>query len=178
MLLDTCDKYSARYLFQTLKIMISKASARYIRIGPRKVRKVMDLVRGMSAVKADALLSNLSKRPCIYIKRVLKSAVDSADKRFHVPASSLYISMIKADQGPVIKRFRAASMGRASEVLHRTTHIILELDKIKVPETNITKIAEKTEKKIAGKKAKTAVSSSAHVENKIEKKRKVKTKEK
>jgi large subunit ribosomal protein L22 len=114
--------------------VITKASAKYIRISTRKVRKVMDLIRGMPAVKADALLNNLSKRPCLYIKRVLKSAVDSADKRFHVPASSLYISLIKADQGPLIKRFRAASMGRATEILHRTTHIILELDKIKVYE--------------------------------------------
>ena len=114
--------------------MITKASAKYIRISTRKTRRVMDLVRGMPVVKAEALLDNLSKRPCLYIKRVLRSAVDSADKRFHVPASSLYISLIRADQGPLIKRFRAASMGRATEVLHRTTHIMLELDKIKVHE--------------------------------------------
>lgn len=158
--------------------MITKASAKYIRIGPRKVRKVMDLVRGMNAVKADALLSNLSKRPCIYIKRVLRSAVDSADKLFHIPASGLYISMIRADNGPIIKRFRAASMGRASEFLHRTTHIILELDKIKVQEKKVIKIAEKTEKKATGKKAKTAAPISAHAEHKPEPKRKVKIKEK
>jgi len=129
--------------------MISNASARYIRIGTRKVRKVMDLVRGMPVLKAEALLSNLSKRPCLYIKRVLKSAVDSADKRLHIPASSLYISVIKADQGPIIKRFRAASMGRASGIKHRTTHIILELDKIKTaePARNLEKTAEPTRKK-------------------------------
>ncbi|MDP2911712.1 MAG: 50S ribosomal protein L22 [Candidatus Omnitrophota bacterium] len=121
--------------------MITKASAKYIRISTRKTRRVMDLVRGMPVVKAKALLDNLSKRPCLYIKRVLMSAVDSADKRFHVPASSLYISLIKADQGPLIKRFRAASMGRATEILHRTTHIILELDKIKVQEKK-TAVAE------------------------------------
>jgi large subunit ribosomal protein L22 len=107
----------------------------------------MDLVRGMSVVKAEALLNNLSKRPCLYIKRVLKSAVDSADKLFHIPASSLYISLIKADQGPIIKRFKAASMGRASEFLHRTSHIIIELDKIKVPEKKVIVESEKTEKK-------------------------------
>jgi large subunit ribosomal protein L22 len=158
--------------------MITKASAKYIRISPRKVRRVMDLVRGMNVVKADALLSHLSKRPCIYIKRVLKSAVDSADKLFHVPASSLYISLIRADQGPIIKRFRAASMGRASECLHRTAHIIIELDKIKVPEKKIVVDAEdNAEKKIAKKKLKSAVSSE-HVEHKTETKRKVKLKEK
>lgn len=133
--------------------MISKASAKYIRISPRKTRKVMDLVRGMSVMKAEALLNNLSKRPCLYIKRVLKSAVDSADKISHIPASSLYISLIKADQGPIIKRFKAASMGRASEFLHRTTHIILELDKIKVVEKKI-KVAEKPQETKTKKKSK------------------------
>jgi len=140
--------------------MITKASAKYIRISTRKVRKVMDLIRGMPAVKADALLNNLSKRPCLYIKRVLKSAVDSADKRFHVPASSLYISLIKADQGPLIKRFRAASMGRATEILHRTTHIILELDKIKVHEKKAAIETEKAGKikkvKVEDRESKTA----------------------
>jgi large subunit ribosomal protein L22 len=157
--------------------MITKASAKYIRISPRKTRKVMDLIRGMSVVKAEALLGHLSKRPCLYIKRVLKSAVDSADKRFHIPASSLYISLIKADQGPLIKRFKAASMGRAGEFLHRTSHIIIELDKIKVPEKKIVADAGKIEKKTTKRKLKDTVPS-AQAEHKAESKRKVKTKEK
>jgi len=154
--------------------MISKASAKYIRISTRKTRRVMDLVRSMPVVKADALLSNLSKRPCLYIKRVLKSAVDSADKRFHIPASELYISLIKADGGPLIKRFRAASMGRASETLHRTTHITIELDKIRFPEKKSVVEAEKSDKKIARGKTKSRVTS-AQAEHK---ERKIKTKEK
>ncbi|MDP2921084.1 MAG: 50S ribosomal protein L22 [Candidatus Omnitrophota bacterium] len=158
--------------------MITKASAKYIRIGTRKVRKVMDLVRGMSAVKADALLSHLNKRPCLYIKRVLRSAVDSADKRFHIPASSLYISMIKADQGPIIKRFRAASMGRATEFLHRTTHIILELDQIKVLEKKSVAEQDKKEKKTSKIKEKAVTAPAQHEEKKKEPKRKAKAKEK
>ena len=158
--------------------MITKASAKYIRISPRKTRKVMDLVRGMSVIKADAILSNLSKRPCLYIRRVLKSAVDSADKLFHVPASSLYISLIKADQGPIIKRFKAASMGRASEFLHRTSHIIIELDKIKVPEKKAVIGLDKAEKKLAKKKLKSGAPSSVQAVHKTESNRKVKIKEK
>jgi large subunit ribosomal protein L22 len=158
--------------------MITKASAKYIRIGTRKVMKVMDLVRGMPAVKADALLTHLSKRPCLYIKRVLRSAVDSADKRFHIPASSLYISMIRADQGPIIKRFRAASMGRATEFLHRTTHIMLELDQIKAPEKKAVTEHEKKEKKASKIKEKTVVVPAQHEEKKKEPKRRVKAKEK
>lgn len=157
--------------------MITKASAKYIRISTRKTRKVMDLVRGMPVVKAEALLNTLSKRPCLYIKRVLMSAVDSADKRFHVPASNLYISLIKADQGPLIKRFRAASMGRATEILHRTTHIILELDKIKVPEKKVAAETEKLEKKTSKRKPKSDAPV-VQAEHKTESKRKVKLKEK
>ncbi|OGW71989.1 MAG: 50S ribosomal protein L22 [Omnitrophica bacterium GWA2_41_15] len=158
--------------------MITKASAKYIRISTRKVRKVMDLIRGMPAVKADALLNNLSKRPCLYIKRVLKSAVDSADKRFHVPASSLYISLIKADQGPLIKRFRAASMGRATEILHRTTHIILELDKIKVHEKKAAIETEKAGKikkvKVEDRESKTAGQREQTKDHKVKKENKKK----
>lgn len=157
--------------------MISKASAKYIRISTRKMRKVMDLVRGMNAVKAETLLNNLSKRPCLYIKRVLRSAVDSADKRFHVPASNLYISLIKADGGPLIKRFKAASMGRASEFLHRTTHITLELDEIKVPEKKISADTEKIESKTGKRKTKDATSA-AQAGQKAGSKRKATLKEK
>jgi len=158
--------------------MLTKSSAKYIRISPRKTRQVMDLVRGMNVVKADAILSNLSKRPCLYIRRVLKSAVDSADKLFHIPASSLYISLIKADQGPIIKRFKAASMGRASEFLHRTSHIMIELDKIKIPEKKVVAVSDKVEKKTSGKKLKSDAPSPAKAGHKAEPKRKVKTKEK
>lgn len=133
--------------------MVTKAIARYIRISPRKTRKVIDLVRGLPVVKADAILDVISKRPTLYIKRLLRSAVDSADKRFSIVASDLYISSIRADQGPVLKRFRAASMGRATMIKHRTTHIFLELDRIKRIEEKTTK-EQKTIAKEQGKKAK------------------------
>ena len=111
--------------------MVTRAIARYIRISPRKTRKVIDLVRGMPVVKAEALLKTLQKRPCVYIMRLLSSAIDSADKNSHLSPADLRISLIKADQGPMLKRFRAASMGRATMIKHRTSHITLELDRIK-----------------------------------------------
>ncbi|NQV04693.1 MAG: 50S ribosomal protein L22 [Candidatus Omnitrophica bacterium] len=111
--------------------MVTRAIARYIRISPRKTRKVIDLVRGMPVVKAEALLKTLQKRPCVYITRLLSSAIDSADKNSHLSPADLRISLIKADQGPMLKRFRAASMGRATMIKHRTSHITLELDRIK-----------------------------------------------
>ncbi len=129
--------------------MVIKAIARYIRISPRKTRKVIDLVRGLPVVKADAILSTLNKRPTLYIKRLLHSAVDGADKRFSISPANLYISSIKADQGPMLKRFRAASMGRATMIRHRTTHITLELEEIKRPEK---KLPEKTKVKATKKR--------------------------
>ena len=110
-----------------------------------------NLIKGKPVVKAEVLLDTIGKRPSIYIKRVLRSAIDSADKRFSVPVGDLYISSIKADQGPTLKRYRAASMGRATMVRHRTTHITLELEKIKRPEK---KVAEQPTKAKPKKKAK------------------------
>ena len=147
--------------------MITRVIARYLRISPRKTRGVTRLVKGMPVIKAEILLNNLNKRPMIYIKRLLSSAIDSADKKASIAPADLYISLIKADVGPTLKRFRAASMGRASTIRHRTTHLTLELDRIKRPEkkattketgdkTQATKDAKKTrkepKKKTAAKK--------------------------
>ncbi|MFC1624552.1 50S ribosomal protein L22 [Candidatus Omnitrophota bacterium] len=114
--------------------MVSRAVARYIRVSPRKTRKVIGLIRGLPVVRAEAILNTINKRPTIYIKRLLHSALDSADKRLSIPSADLYISSITADQGPTLKRYRAATMGRATMIKHRTSHITLELEKIKRPE--------------------------------------------
>ena len=140
--------------------MITRVIARYIRISPRKTRGVIGLIKGMPVIKAEALLNNLNKRPAIYIKRLLSSAIDSADKKSSIAPADLYISLIKSDPGPTLKRFRAASMGRASTVRHRSTHITLELDRIKRPEKKVAtkgpgevkKIKKEVKSKTAAKK--------------------------
>lgn len=110
--------------------MITRVKARYLRISPRKTRQVIDLIRGKSILQAGAILNHVNKRPALYIRRLMSSAVDNAEKRFHLSPAELMISVVKADVGPLLKRHRAASMGRATEILHRTTHLTLELDKI------------------------------------------------
>ena len=117
--------------------MVSRAIARYIRISPRKTRKVIDLIRGLKVVDAEALLNTINKRPTDCIKRLLRSAVDSADKKFNLSPADLYISSVRADQGPMLKRYRAASMGRATMIKHRTTHITLELERIEQKEKKV-----------------------------------------
>ena len=130
--------------------MVTRAIARYIRVSPRKTRKTIDLIRGLPVVKAGAVLDNIDKRPTLYIKRVLHSALASADQRFHLSPADLYISLIKADAGPTLKRHRAMSMGRAGMIRNRTTHITLELEKIKHPEKK--KVAETVKKEKTLKK--------------------------
>lgn len=134
--------------------MVTRVRARYIRVSPRKTRKVANLIKGMSVVKAAALLDAIEKRPRIYIKRLLRSALDSADKKSHLSPADLYVSSIKVDQGPTLKRFRAASMGRATMIKHRTTHITLELDRILRP---VAKKQETSDKAQGTKGVKTKV---------------------
>lgn len=133
--------------------MISRAIARYIRVSPRKTRKVIDLIRGLPVVKAEAILEHVNKRPTLYVKRLLRSAVDSADKKFNLSPSDLYIVSITADGGPMLKRYKAASMGRATMVRHRTTHITIELDRIKRPEKAEKKAAKGKTEEITAQKA-------------------------
>ena len=130
--------------------MVTKVIARYIRTSPRKTRKVIDLIRGKSVLKAEVILDTINKRPSIYVKRLLRSAIDSADKNHKISPADLYISSVRADQGPMFKRFRAASMGRASMIKHRTTHIMMELEKIKRQEKKVEEV--KPEKKLKAKK--------------------------
>ena len=126
--------------------MVSRAVARYIRISPRKTRKTIDLIRGLPVVRAEAVLNSIDKRPTLYIKRLLRSAVASAEKQSNLSPADLYILLIKADQGPMLKRHRAMSMGRAGMIKHRTTHITLELEKIKKPEKKKVVETEKQKK--------------------------------
>lgn len=108
--------------------MISKAKARFIRSSARKIRYVVDLVRGKDVPAAFAILANLNKRAAGIVNKVLKSAVANAKRIPHMKEESLYISKIVADVGPTWKRYRAAAMGRATVIRKRTSHIYIELD--------------------------------------------------
>lgn len=126
--------------------MVSKAIARYIRISPRKTRLVANEIKGKQVGDALAMLSNINKRACVYLEEVLKSAISNAKRNPDIEEGNLYISKMIVDGGPVLKRYRAGSMGRAMMVRHRTSHISVELNTIK-------KVAPKKKKKEAsGKK--------------------------
>lgn len=107
--------------------MIAQAKGRYLRVSPTKIRKILDLVRGKDVPVAFTILAHLNKPTKEKIIKVFESAVANARQK-GLSEDQLVVSKIFADQGPVWKRFRAASFGRASEVLKKTSHITVELD--------------------------------------------------
>lgn len=107
--------------------MIAQAKAKYIRVSPVKVRQVIDLIRGKDVVASQAILTHVNKGSTKMIGKVLNSAVSNA-KQKGLTEEQLVISRVVADQGPSWKRFRAASFGRASPILKKTTHLTIELD--------------------------------------------------
>lgn len=116
--------------------MIARAELRYIRITPRKFRQIIPLVKGKDPEIAIAILASVKKNACHHAIELLKSAIANA-KVTHkeMSPSEMRISKFVANCGPQLKRFRAASMGRASMIKKRTSHIIVELDAVKRAET-------------------------------------------
>lgn len=107
--------------------MIAHAQGRFIRIAPRKVRQVIDLIKGKDVSSSLVVLTHTNKGASGHISRVLNSALSNA-KQKGLTEDQLFISKITADQGPSWKRYRAAAFGRASSILKRTTHLTIELD--------------------------------------------------
>lgn len=103
--------------------MEAKAVAKYIRISPRKVRYVVDLVRGKKVSDAMAILQFAPQGASNEVRKVVKSAVASAEHNYEMNTDELYISQIFVDQGPTLKRFKPRAMGRADQIRKRTSHI-------------------------------------------------------
>jgi large subunit ribosomal protein L22 len=106
----------------------SKAVAKYIRIAPRKVRVVMDLIRGKSVAEAFAILKFTPKVGAEAIEKVLKSAVANAENNFDMNVDNLYVSSCFVDQGPTMKRIHPRSRGQAFKILKRSSHITVAVD--------------------------------------------------
>lgn len=103
--------------------MEAKAVAKYVRISPRKVKPVTDLVRGKHVNEALAILKFTPNKGAKALEKVLKSAIANAENNFDMSTENLYVSEVYANQGPTMKRWRAGSMGRASSILKRSSHI-------------------------------------------------------
>ena len=106
--------------------MEAKAFARYIRMSPRKVRQVVDLVRGMSVEEAINLLHFTPKRGSVPVEKMLRSAVANAmnkEEASKLDPEDLSIKEIWVDQGPTMRRYNPGPMGRANLIRKRSCHI-------------------------------------------------------
>ena len=104
-----------------------RASARYIPMSARKVRLVLDQVRGKPADEALHLLEFMPKRAAHYVYKVLRSAIANAEENHGLAPEDLYVARIYADEGPTLKRGRAGPRGRFKPILKRTCHITVVL---------------------------------------------------
>ncbi|MBQ8551570.1 MAG: 50S ribosomal protein L22 [Clostridia bacterium] len=103
----------------------AKAYLKYVRISPRKVKIVLDLIRGKDVATAMAILKNTPKSASEYLIKLLKSAVANAEHNFSMDASKLYVSECFVCPGPTLKRIMPRAQGRAFRILKRTSHITL-----------------------------------------------------
>jgi large subunit ribosomal protein L22 len=104
-----------------------KAKARYIRMSPRKVRLVVDLIRGLNVQDAKAQLSFSKKAAAEPVLKLLNSAIANATNNFNMNANDLYVKTIMVDGGPILKRWRPRAFGRAGAIRKRTSHINIAL---------------------------------------------------
>ena len=110
--------------------MEARATLKYARISPRKVKIVMDLIRNQDADKAMAILKFTPKSACEYLEKLLASAIANAENNHHMDVSKLYVAECFADQGPTLKRMQPVSRGRGYSILKRTSHITVILDEM------------------------------------------------
>ena len=129
------------------------AKLRYLRIAPRKVRLVTDMIRGKTVEEAQTLLSFTTKKTAQPLLKLLKSAIANAKNNFQLDPANLYISKILVDEGPKFKRWRARARGVASEIQKKTSHITIVLDELVKKPKKLKKVlrpkkVEKVEEKI------------------------------
>jgi large subunit ribosomal protein L22 len=105
--------------------MEAKAIAKYIRISPRKVRLVVDLIRGKKVDEALSILKYTPKRASEAVTKVVKSAAANAEHNLQADKEELFVTSACVDQGPTFKRFQPRAMGRADVLRKRTSHITI-----------------------------------------------------
>jgi ribosomal protein L22 len=106
---------------------VVKASARYVRIAPRKARLIADQVRGMHIEKARALLQFSPRSAAQDIHKLIDSAAANAENNHDLIGDEMRVASITVDEGPTLRRFRPRAMGRATPINKRTSHIRVAL---------------------------------------------------
>ena len=104
------------------------ATAKYVRVAPRKAKIVVDLIRGKQVDQALAILMYTPKSAAPVVEKLLNSAIANAENNLEMDRSGLYVAECYANQGPTMKRIKPRAQGRAYRILHRTSHITIVLD--------------------------------------------------
>ena len=105
--------------------MEAKAILRYVRISPRKVGIVCDLIRGKSVAQATAILMATPKSASEPLLKLLKSAAANAENNHGMDPEKLYVAETFATGGPIIKRIMPRAQGRANRINKRTSHVTI-----------------------------------------------------
>lgn len=132
-----------------------KAHARHIRMSSRKVRLVIDLIRGARVEKAQTQLRFANKLAAEPVLKLLNSAIANAVNNFQMNKDDLKITSITADEGPILDRWHPRAHGRAMPIRKRSTHISIILEAVEQNGKDVSKEKEeiKTEKKVPKKQA-------------------------
>ena len=100
-----------------------RAQARFVRQSPYKVRRVLDLIRGLPVEEAQHVLTFTARAASEPILKVLRSAIANAEHNHALDADELYVAEAYADEGPTLRRYRPRARGRATRIRKRTSHI-------------------------------------------------------
>lgn len=108
--------------------MLVTTKAKYVRISPKKVRTVLPIIRRKNALRAEAELKLVNRKAAQILSKVLKTAIADAEHNFNLKKDTLVVKEVRAEQGPVFKRFQPRARGAAYQILKRTSHIKLVLE--------------------------------------------------
>ena len=113
--------------------MEARAQARFVRVTPMKARRVVDLIRGLTASDAQAVLRFAPQDASEPVGKVLDSAIANATNNHNLNPDSLVVSEAYVDEGPTMRRFRPRAQGRAYRIRKRTSHITVVLESVEAP---------------------------------------------
>ena len=125
----------------------AKAEVKYVRISPRKVKIVIDLIRNKPVGEALAILKHTPKAASEIVEKLLLSAIANAENNHGMDVEKLYVAEIYSNAGPMLKRIRARAQGRAFRILKRTSHTTIVLKELGAKEDVVEKVETKKPEK-------------------------------
>ncbi len=106
----------------------ARASVKFVRVTPNKVRFVLNIIRGKHVDEARRVLQFTPKAAAPYVLKLLNAAVANAETTLHVDPGDLFVAQCWADEGPMLKRWQPRALGRAYQILKRTSHITIVVE--------------------------------------------------